>query len=295
MINRKLLPLPFVLALLAGCATQPQQPESLTRAQQAVSAAEDDPDVTRYAPVALRQAKETLSRAETAWRGREGEATTAHLAYMALKRAQIAQALAGREATIAAALGRGQDTEALRRAQSEAERARREAMSYQAQLEQQQAQLREAQQQLAELEPKQTERGIVLTLGEVLFPFNSAELQPGNERTMDRLAQYLEDNPEYQILIEGHTDSVGASEYNQRLSEQRAETVRAALAQRGISRDRVRATGLGEDYPVASNSEPAGRAENRRVEVVIAQDQMPPTRDQVSPTMARERQPQPRG
>lgn len=280
---RKTLPLALSAALVAGCATQSEPPQALTAASQAVAAAKQNPDVQHYAPLALRQAEQSLERAQTAWNGIENRDDTAHLAYLAERQARIAEALARRDATLAAGLAaadQGQ-SEALRRAQEqarlEAERARREAQSLQ-------ARLREAQQQLAEMQPQQTERGIVLTLDELLFAFNSAELKPGNERTLDRLAQYLRNNPGYQILVEGHTDAVGAEGYNQRLSEQRAEAVRNALARRGIGRDRVQSAGLGENYPVASNETNTGRAQNRRVEVVIAQDEMPPTRDQMMST-----------
>lgn len=279
MMVRKLLPLAGLLMLAAGCATTPQPPQTLTQAREAVAQAESDPAVKRYAPTALQQAQTALGQAESAWRSREERGSTGHLAYLALKRAQIAESLAQREAALAAGFAAANQGQAAL-AQQQAERL--------------QAQLRDAQQRLSELEPQQTERGIVLTLGEVLFPFNSAQLQAGTENTIDRLAQYLRENPDYQVLIEGHTDSVGDAGYNQRLSEQRAEAVRAALAQRGISRDRIRSTGLGEDYPVASNAAPEGRAQNRRVEVVIAQGQIPPARDEVSSTLARERQGQPR-
>lgn len=286
MITRKFLPLLVLLLLVAGCATTSPQPQTLTQAQGAVAEAESNPAVVRYAPTALEQAQEALTRAESSWRNQSERGNTEHLSYMALKRAQLAEALAQREMALATGFAAAnQNQGALSQARMEVERARQEA-------ERLQAQLRDAEQQLADLEPQQTERGIVLTLGEVLFGFDSAELQAGNARTMDRLAQYLQANPEYQILIEGHTDSVGQASYNQQLSERRAEAVRAALAQRGISRDRIRSTGLGEDYPVANNAVPEGRAQNRRVEVVIAEGRMPPTRDEVSPTLARDREEQ---
>lgn len=313
---KKLLPLPLTLALVTGCATQPKESQTLTLARQVVAEASQNPAVERFAPVALQQAKETLDLAEAAWRNEDLPATE-HRAYVALKRGQLAQALARRDQIIlsgfqaadqqqqALLLERERQAQLAReqaqQAMSAAERARAEAQrareQYQAQLEQQRQQLEQARSQLAELEPKQTERGIVLTLDEVLFPFNSAELQPGNERTIARLANYLQSNPDLQILIEGHTDAVGSDQYNERLSEQRAESVRQALAQHGIESDRVRSAGLGEQFPVASNQNPEGRAQNRRVEVVVAQGQVPPTRQEVQQAGgARERQgQQPRG
>jgi outer membrane protein OmpA-like peptidoglycan-associated protein len=323
---KKLLPLPLTLALLAGCATQPKESETLTMARQVVAEASQNPAVERFAPLALQQAQETLNLAEAAWRSQDIEAAE-HRAYLALKRGQIAQALArrdqvilsgfqasdqqqqallqererqARQAMTAAERARREAEQARQQAMSEAERARQQAeqarQRYQEQLEQQRAELERARGQLAELEPKQTERGIELTLDEVLFPFNSAELQPGNERTIQRLAQFLQASPDAQILIEGHTDAVGTDQYNQQLSEQRAESVRQALSRHGIGRERVRSVGLGEGFPVASNQNPEGRAQNRRVEVVIAQGEIPPTREEVQQAgSARERQGQPQG
>lgn len=274
--------LPLML-LLSACATQPAKNETLQQAQQAVSEAETNPAVARYAPVALRDAQQTLQQAQQAARaGAEGR-DVEHLAYLAMRRAEIAQSLARRELLVRSAEDVQQQRaqvmlEARERA---AQQAQQEAQLARQETQQAQQALQEAQRQLSEFEPKQTERGLVLTLGEVLFPFDSANLQAGNQRAMDRLAQYLQANPDQEILIEGHTDSVGTAGYNQRLSEQRAESVYQALEQRGVDPSRVRVVGLGENYPVADNSTNAGRSENRRVEVVIAQDQMPPSRQEV--------------
>ena len=295
---RRLIPLSLLMALLAGCATQPEKSESLMMARNAVTEAEDNPAVNRYAPVALREAQETLQRAEKAWESGDDTAEAEHLAYLAMKRAELAQAQARRELAVHTGEEATQQRQQIlmqsreqqaAKARQEAEQARREAEQYQ-------AQLADAQAKLAELEPKQTERGLVLTLDEVLFPFDSAELKPGAQRSMDRLARYLQENPNYRILIEGHTDSTGDAGYNKGLSERRANAVRAALAQRGVSGDRLRALGLGESFPVADNNTNPGRAENRRVEVVIAENEMPPSREEMQrPAMARERPAQPRG
>ena len=125
------------------------------------------------------------------------------------------------------------------------------------------------QQQLASLQAKQTERGIVLTVGDVLFDIGQATLKPGAVNEIVRLAHFLQENPERMVRIEGHTDSTGSITTNLVLSQRRAEAVADTLVAAGVARDRIVATGLGPDFPVASNATAAGRQQNRRVEVVI--------------------------
>jgi outer membrane protein OmpA-like peptidoglycan-associated protein len=119
-------------------------------------------------------------------------------------------------------------------------------------------------------EAKETERGIVLTLGDVLFDSGGVELKPGAHLVLDRLAAYMDENADARAIIEGHTDNVGSPTMNQSLSERRAGTVAAALQSRGIDVDRLEIVGLGEAYPIATNDTTAGREENRRVEVVLS-------------------------
>jgi outer membrane protein OmpA-like peptidoglycan-associated protein len=122
---------------------------------------------------------------------------------------------------------------------------------------------------LSDLQAQQTERGLVVTLGDVLFETDRAELKPGAERTLDGLVRALRDDPAASVSIEGHTDSTGGRDYNIDLSLRRAQAVKDYLASRGIDPGRVSALGLGADYPVASNTTEAGRQQNRRVEVVV--------------------------
>jgi outer membrane protein OmpA-like peptidoglycan-associated protein len=125
--------------------------------------------------------------------------------------------------------------------------------------------------ELADLQAEQTARGIVVTLGnEVLFATDSDELKSGAQRSLDQLADFLQEHPERALLIEGHTDSRGTAAHNADLSERRAESVARALVERGIAAERLRPVGLGEGYPVASNDTDAGRQQNRRVEVVVS-------------------------
>jgi outer membrane protein OmpA-like peptidoglycan-associated protein len=119
------------------------------------------------------------------------------------------------------------------------------------------------------LKATQTSRGIVLTLGDVLFDTGKSELKPGASRKLDQLAQFLNDHPDRRVEIDGFTDSVGTDAYNEELSQNRADSVRAALLARGIDGTRITTQGFGKEYPVASNTDSGGRQLNRRVEVVI--------------------------
>jgi OmpA-OmpF porin, OOP family len=133
-----------------------------------------------------------------------------------------------------------------------------------------QAQLANAQQQLADLQAKQTDRGVVVTLGDVLFDTGQATLKPGADLAVNRLATYLSSNPQTKVLIEGHTDARGSEDYNIGLSERRARAVSTALESHGIAADQIQTLGRGKAYPVASNDTPEGRQQNRRVEIVFS-------------------------
>ena len=113
----------------------------------------------------------------------------------------------------------------------------------------------------------------MLTLGDVLFDTGQASLKPGAGTTVDRLAQFMGDYPERSVRIEGHTDSVGSDETNQALSERRAVAVRDALVALGVDAGRIMTIGYGEARPIASNDTPAGRLQNRRIEIVVSDEQ----------------------
>jgi outer membrane protein OmpA-like peptidoglycan-associated protein len=127
--------------------------------------------------------------------------------------------------------------------------------------------------QLADLKVQKTERGLVLTLGDVLFDTNQATLKAGAYGTLDRLAMALREKSGRKVLIEGHTDNVGSDETNQGLSERRAQSVQVALTQRGVAREQTTAIGKGENFPIASNDDANGRQSNRRVELIFTEDQ----------------------
>lgn len=127
--------------------------------------------------------------------------------------------------------------------------------------------------QLADLKVQKTERGLVLTLGDVLFDTSQATLKPASHGTLDRLATALRENSGRKVLIEGHTDNVGSDESNQGLSERRAQSVQSALMQRDVARSQMSAIGKGENFPIASNDSADGRQSNRRVELIFTEEQ----------------------
>ncbi|PKO45679.1 MAG: flagellar motor protein MotB [Betaproteobacteria bacterium HGW-Betaproteobacteria-22] len=152
-------------------------------------------------------------------------------------------------------------------AQAALDRARAKEMEDQAAAER--ARAKSMEDQLAELNAKKTDRGMVLTLGDVLFATGKAKLNPRANSSLDKLVAFLQANPDRSISIEGHTDSTGADQYNQVLSERRAIAVKNVLIEKGIDLNRVSARGFGETVPVASNDTALGKQQNRRVEIVI--------------------------
>ena len=129
--------------------------------------------------------------------------------------------------------------------------------------------------ELRGLNAKQTERGTLVTFGDVLFQFGKSDLQPNSRNNISTLANYLIQNPDRKVIVEGYTDSVGSAAFNQTLSERRANAVRTALVKAGVEPTRIVAQGYGKEYPVASNATDSGRAQNRRVEVTISNDNQP--------------------
>src|SRR5450830_1834196 len=128
---------------------------------------------------------------------------------------------------------------------------------------------------LRESEAKLTERGTLVTFGDVLFATNKSDLKSTGLVNITKLAQFLRDNPDRKVIVEGYTDSTGSDSYNQSLSERRAASVQRALAQQGVDISRIVTQGYGKEYPVADNGSVSGRAMNRRVEVTISNDNQP--------------------
>jgi outer membrane protein OmpA-like peptidoglycan-associated protein len=157
---------------------------------------------------------------------------------------------------------------------SEAERERLAAESARLEAEREKSELRSRLRQQLEIifETRDTARGLILSMSNVLFDTARATLKPGARERLSKLAGVVLSNPGLQLAVEGHADSVGNEEYNQDLSERRANSVRDYLVGEGISAQSITARGFGESMPIASNDTPEGRQQNRRVEIVVSGD-----------------------
>jgi outer membrane protein OmpA-like peptidoglycan-associated protein len=302
------LPLAVVAGCVSAEKEQAARAQ-LERAQAAYRQAQADPNVQAYAQLRLADAQKAMQAAEQAkdlddiqqlGYLAEKKAQIASLAGASRKAEQDAQQLSketsdvilqkrerelraarseaeakGREAdqARAAAEARLRDAEAKAR---EAEQARAQAEQARSQVEAE-AKARAAEQarsaaltkELSDLKAKQTDLGIVLTVGDVLFATGKAEVAAGGLRSIDKLAEFLKKNPNRNLLIEGHTDNTGNEDFNLKLSQQRADAVRDQLVSRGIAPERMTTKGYGPKYPAVDNDSSAGRQQNRRVEVLV--------------------------
>jgi outer membrane protein OmpA-like peptidoglycan-associated protein len=191
---------------------------------------------------------------------------------------RAAQERAAADAARAAALAQQQaaqlETERARLAAQQAEQARLQAEQGRQQAEGEKAALRERLRQQLNLilETRESARGLIVNISDVLFDFNKYTLKPGTREKMAKVSGILLAYPGLRIQVEGHTDSVGSDDYNQKLSEQRAGAVRDYLVAQGVPSSGISAVGYGKANPVASNDTAAGRQQNRRVELVVSGD-----------------------
>jgi outer membrane protein OmpA-like peptidoglycan-associated protein len=244
--------------------------------------------VSQQRALAAQREREALDRAQAEEARAKAEAAKRQQAELDAQAAATAKAAADRERLEIErarqdALKAQADAEAARLA---AERARQtadaDAQAARQQLQQAQAAAAQSEQEknalrekLREqlnviLETRETARGLIVNLSDVLFDTASATLKPGAREKLARVAGILSTHPDLHIEVEGHTDSVGGEDYNQRLSERRAESVKSYLLQQKIAPAAVDAEGFGEGRPVATNDTAAGRQQNRRVELVVS-------------------------
>ncbi len=259
--------------LLAGCAAAPESVPEVEQARQKVDSLAADPRAVAVANKDLTAARSALALAETSLADRADREVVAHHAYLAERQAETGLARI-EEAEARERIGKAEEERQailLEARERQAQAAQRDAQASQESALQARAELEQLREDYAALEAKQTERGMVLTLGDVLFDTAESTLKPGAMPTIDRLAEFLSRNDNTQIRIEGHTDSVGTEEYNAALSERRARAVADAVAARGIPVSRIVAVGRGENLPVASNDTAGGRQQNRRVEIVFSE------------------------
>ena len=267
---------------VSACATAVKDPGA-DRARASLSTLQANPDLASRAPVAIKDAEAAVVAAETP---QEDAGKARELAYTAEQKVAIAQAQAERrfEEDRLKSLGEERERVRLEARTSEADAAKLQAQAALTQAQQQQLAAQQAlgeanqaraesealKQQIAELNAKQTDRGLVMTLGDVLFATGKADLQPGAMNNLGKLVAFLNQYPDRTLAIEGHTDNVGSDDLNLGLSQRRADSVKSFLLGQGIAGQRVAASGKGEAVPVASNDNAGGRQANRRVEVIIS-------------------------
>jgi len=263
---------PLLLSL--GCATAP--PPELGDARQAYQRVSTG-SAAQVAPAAVHQAKTSLDRAEKSFDDDSDSAQTRSLAYVAHRKALLAE-------TVARSKSAKQET---KNAQDKYQQEQSQiAQADKKELRQTRVQLADSQRQVAASERKakaandalaklgevkEEQRGLVITLsGSVLFASNRAVLLPAAQSRLNQVAEALMTTQERHLTIEGHTDSQGSAGHNLELSQQRAEAVRSHLISRGYPAERIEALGVGKDRPIADNASAEGRANNRRVEIIVS-------------------------
>jgi len=296
-----LLPFGLLILFMAGCGPSQKElmaKDQISRAKKSYAEAKANPNVEAYAPLQLQEAGKYVQEAEKAEKAEELD-NMIQMGYLAERKTQYAvtvadgkvaerdidklnvekaemvakkQTLEAESAKQEAGKAMGEAEKARMAAAAEAEKAaiaKRQAEAEAAKAAKAKAESDQLMKELANLKAQQTERGIVLTIGDVLFATGKADLSQDANKSVATLADFLKKNPNRNVLIEGHTDSVGKDDYNLALSQKRADSVKARLVGDGIEAGRITTVGYGKKFPVASNDTKAGKAQNRRVDVVI--------------------------
>lgn len=291
MLSKTLIATTVASVLLAACAAAPLKPDGAAEARYKLTRLQSDPNLASRAPMAMKEADTAVRAAEQPQADKE---LGAYRVYLADRKVEIARAQAEtsfaedqrtalsaqRESARLDARTREADAARYQVATARAEgaeqkmaadQARNEADAAQVAAASSEQQAAELQRQIDVLQARRTDRGLVLTLGDVLFTSGRADLKAGATGNLNKLVAFLNRYPDRTVAIEGYTDSVGSEDYNQGLSERRADAVKSYLAGQGISSIRLSASGKGESAPVAGNDSAAGRQQNRRVEVIIGE------------------------
>ena len=296
--------------MLAACSSAPTTTSTLDQARGDFIAANNNPQVSSFAPLEFKQASDALDAANAAAVKRESLETIDRLAYIAKQKIATARQIASQKAAEADIANSGRQRDQLQlqartaeadrakmdadrakmdadrarmdagAAQASAEDAQRKAMNAEAQTREAQARAAQLESQMADLQAKKSDRGMIITIGDVLFDSDQARLKPDGVANVKKLADVLAQNPNRTVLIEGFTDSTGSAAHNQELSERRAASVAAALTGMGVAANRVAMRGYGPAFPVASNDAATSRQLNRRVEIVLSNEgqAIPPRR-----------------
>jgi outer membrane protein OmpA-like peptidoglycan-associated protein len=269
--------------LLSACATAPKAPEAPLDSRVKLTALQSNSQLATRAPVEMKAAEAAVKAAEAP--RPDGEYAT-HLVLLADQKVEIARARAqsrqyqderqalSEQSERARLDARTREADRAHRdatsARADADSARADAAAARDQIAASRAARLDLERQIAELNARETDRGLVVTLGDLLFATGKSDLTGGAGPNLDKLAAFLGEHPDRTVLIEGHTDSVGSEESNHFLSQRRAESVRSYLVSRGVQANRLTTAGLGQGSPVASNDTATGRQQNRRVEVIIS-------------------------
>lgn len=290
------------MTLLGGCSNPPIQNERLEIARSEFRAAQNNPRARNLAAAELKQAGDALALADKAWANRDDIEEVDHLAYLTRQRVAIAQEMGRQKVAERAIATADTDRDKLRlaartneadaakltaqeaqrqsiasqreseAAQRQAQSARRDTVTAQQQASESQARTTALEAQLTALNAKKTDRGLMITIGDVLFDNNRAQLKSGGTRSVEKLVGFLKQYPQRKVMVEGFTDSVGSEQSNEALSSRRADAVRDAMIDMGAGIDQISTHGHGEAYPVASNTSAAGRQFNRRVEIILSDE-----------------------
>jgi outer membrane protein OmpA-like peptidoglycan-associated protein len=250
-----------VFLALGACATTPQSNPMLEQARAAVTSAQNNPQVGGESKGDLTTAQDALAQGDALLKAGKPVADVDHQAYIAERFALAAQKGADLETSRKAIADASNRRNAVLLTAREDDAARANQLA--------QTKSHELAVALADLQASKTDRGLVVTLGDVLFASGRADLKSGSRQTMDKLTAFLRAYPKRNVQIDGFTDNVGGDDYNQNLSERRADSVRDALTGMGIANDRILTKGRGKSSPVGDNDTAAGRQQNRRVEVLI--------------------------
>jgi outer membrane protein OmpA-like peptidoglycan-associated protein len=233
--------------------------EQITYAREAVQAAEDARIIT-----VRKKVEEDKARNEAAKDEAQQSALAAQQAALAAQQTADQQALARALADAAAARAQAQAAEA-KAAQQQAEQSAQQASQ---QTEQMREKLKDQLNQV--LATRETARGLIVNMSDVLFDTGKYTLKPDAREKLAKVSGILLAYPNLQLQVEGYTDNVGSDDFNQKLSEERAGAVRDYLASQGVTQTNISATGYGKSDPIADNATSQGRAENRRVQMVVS-------------------------
>lgn len=262
--------------LLGACSTAMTKPDGAGNVRSKLTQLQSDPALASRAPVAIKEAELAVIAAEEP---REDIEQAQHLVLMADRKVDIARAQAQARLTEDQRKTLSEQRESARldsrtreadAARADADIARGQAQAARMDTDAAKKQAADLQHQIAELNAKATDRGLVVTLGDVLFATGRSELKGGATSDLGRLATFLTQYPDRTVIIEGHTDSVGSADSNLGLSQRRADSVKSFLMGQGVTGTRITAAGMGEGSPAAGNESATGRQQNRRVEVIIS-------------------------